>query len=45
MTCYTALLITNSAWLLFAAIGVYAMRCQAKWMADYQGKDQEDHHG
>lgn len=45
MTAYTALLITTAAWLIFAAVFIYAMRCQAKWMAALHRDDEEDHHG
>lgn len=44
MTCYTALLITTAAWLLFAAACLYAMHRQAKWMAAQLRKNLGDHH-
>ncbi|KWR80327.1 MULTISPECIES: hypothetical protein [Cupriavidus] len=42
MTCYSALPITTGAWLLFAAVCLYAMHRQAKWMAAQLRKDQTD---
>lgn len=45
MTCYTALLITTAAWLLFAAVCVYAMQRQAKWMAAQLQNDKGANHG
>lgn len=41
MTCTTALVITAAAGLIYAAIGIYAVHRQQKWMA---ARQQRDHH-